>query len=77
MCLTSDVVSPVFACIMTLTTRGKALGTFISTEHIKGISPIPNSLAATAGNSDTRSGVLVKMTEIKSETARLFFCIIC
>ena len=51
---------------------GKLPGTAISTAQRRGISPNPISLAEAAGKLEVKSCVQVKITEIRSSTAKLF-----
>src|SRR4051812_48099034 len=52
------------------TTRGIELSISSSRAHRSGTSPKPSCRAAYAGNSETRSEVAVKITEMKSSTSR-------
>ena len=52
------------------TTRGIEPAISSSRAHSSGTSPKPSRRAAYAGNSETRSEVAVKMTEMKSSTSR-------
>jgi hypothetical protein len=51
---------------MTRIVRGRAPGTSISTEQIKGVFAKPTDRAAAAGKAELRSGLEVKRTEITS-----------
>ena len=69
--------APLSAWAMTRTTRGSAPATSISCAHSSGTSPRPTVRAAAAGNSLVRSGVAVKMTEIRSSMVRPLRSSIC
>src|SRR5512136_2755755 len=60
-CIISSGPFSVFTSMRTLRQKGKAPGTFISCPHSKArLDGHPRSLAAAAGNSASRSGVVVK-----------------
>src|SRR5215207_6408762 len=61
---------PVSTWAMSRSTRGSACGTSISVVHVCLTSTMPSSRAASAGNSDTRSGVAVNRMLITSSWPR-------
>ncbi len=61
---------------MALIHKGRLFSTYISWQHIRGVSVIPNSLAATAGYIELMSLVAVKIMLIISSMLILFCLII-